>query len=97
MDSAQGDALADLATSIFLEYMYDAEAYGLYVAAPSSKAGTGTAAYKESIANGGMGSEAKDVSATYLDGVLSYDPAFANSYRTVMRLPMWLKALLLIR
>lgn len=79
-----GDALVDLATSIFLEYMYDAEASGLYAAntgyAPSSKGGIETEAYKESIAKGGIGPAAKDISATYPDDVLAYDPVFTNSY-----------------
>ncbi len=85
-----GDPLVDLATSIFLEYMYDAEASGLYAAntgyAPSSKAGLETQAYKDSIAAGGIGPEAKDVSATYPDGVLAYDPVFENSYETRLAL-----------
>lgn len=85
-----GDPLVDLATSIFLEYMYDAEASGLYAAntgyAPSSKAGLETQAYKDSIAAGGIGPEAKDVSATYPDGVLAYDPVFENSYKTRLAL-----------
>ena len=85
-----GDPLVDLATSIFLEYMYDAEASGLYAAntgyAPSSKAGLETQAYKDSIATGGIGPEAKDVSATYPDGVLAYDPVFENSYETRLAL-----------
>lgn len=85
-----GDPLVDLATSIFLEYMYDAEASGLYAAntgyAPSSKAGLETQAYKDSIAAGGIGPEAKDISATYPDGVLAYDPVFENSYETRLAL-----------
>lgn len=83
---SSGDALTDLATSIFLEYMYDAEASGLYAAntgyAPSNKLGLETEAYKESIAEGGIGPMAKDISATYPDEVLAYDPVFANSYET---------------
>lgn len=85
-----GDAAVDLATSIFLEYMYDAEASGLYAAntgyAPSSKAGTQTEAYRQSIAKGGIAAEAKDISATYPDGVLAYDPVFENSYETRLAL-----------
>ena len=85
-----GDPLVDLATSIFLEYMYDAEASGLYAAntgyAPSSKAGLETQAYKDSIAQGGLAAAAKDVSATYPDGVLAYDPVFENSYETRLAL-----------
>lgn len=85
-----GDAMTDLATSIFLEYMYDAEASGLYAAntgyAPSSKGGLDTQAYKDSIAAGGIGPEAKDISATYPDGVLAYDPVFENSYETRLAL-----------
>ena len=85
-----GDPVVDLATSIFLEYMYDAEASGLYAAntgyAPSSKAGLDTEAYKASIAAGGIAAEAKDISATYPDGVLAYDPVFENSYETRLAL-----------
>lgn len=83
---SSGDALTDLATSIFLEFMYDAEASGLYAAntgyAPSNKLGLETEEYKASIAAGGIGPEAKNVSATYPDGVLAYDPVFTNSYET---------------
>ncbi len=83
---SSGDALTDLATSIFLEFMYDAEASGLYAAntgyAPSNKAALETEAYKESIAKGGIGPEAKNISATYPDNVLAYDPVFKNSYET---------------
>lgn len=83
---ATGDALTDLATSIFLEYMYDPEASGLYAAntgyAPSNKLGVETEAYKASIAAGGIGPAAKDVSASYPDGYLAYDPVFENSYET---------------
>ena len=87
---ATGDPLVDLATSIFLEFMYDAEASGLYAAntgyAPSNKAGLETEAYKASIAAGGIGPAAKDISATYPDGVLAYDPVFENSYETRLAL-----------
>ena len=85
-----GDPVVDLATSIFLEFMYDAEASGLYAAntgyAPSNKAGLETEAYKASIAEGGIAAAAKDVSATYPDGVLAYDPVFENSYETRLAL-----------
>ena len=47
-----------------------------------SKAGTQTEAYRQSIAKGGIAAEAKDISATYPDGVLAYDPVFENSYET---------------
>lgn len=96
---ATGDPLVDLATSIFLEFMYDAEASGLYAAntgyAPSNKLGLETEAYKASIAAGGIGPEAKDVSATYPDGILAYDPVFENSYETRQALADIVKALAL--
>lgn len=79
-----GDAITDLAASIFLEYMYSAEASGLYSAetgyAPSNSAGRETQAYRDSIAQGGLAAQTKDVSASYPDGYLAYDPVFANSY-----------------
>ncbi len=81
-----GDELVDLATSIFLEFMYDPDAAALYAAntgyAPSNKASVEKDVYKESIAQGGIGPAAKAISATYPDGVLAYDPVFKNSYET---------------
>lgn len=81
-----GNELVDLATSIFLEFMYDPEAAALYAAntgyAPSNKASLDLSVYKESIEKGGIGPAAKAVSATYPDGILAYDPVFTNSYET---------------
>ncbi len=85
-----GKPLVDLATSIFLEYMYDPEASALYSAgtgyAPSNKASLDIQVYKDSIASGDIPSVAKAVSASYPDGVLAYDPVFTNSYGTRTRL-----------
>ena len=79
-----GDALVDLATSIVLEYLYTAEAGALYSAntgyAPANKAALETDVYKDSIASGNLQAQAKNVSATYPDEYLAYDPVFENSY-----------------
>ncbi len=81
-----GDALTDLATSIFLEYMYNPDAAALYSAntgyAPSNSAALEKQVYKDSVAVPGIGPAAKAVSSTYPDGVLAFDPPFASSYET---------------
>ena len=79
-----GDAAVDLATSIFLEFLYTPEAGALYAAntgyLPANHAGLQEKAFLDCIAKGGINGETKAVCASYPQEWKTYDPVFAESY-----------------
>ncbi|OJF76725.1 MAG: hypothetical protein BKP49_06085 [Treponema sp. CETP13] len=81
-----GDAVTDLATSIFLEFLYTPEASALYAAgtgyAPANAAGVNEQVYKDCIAKGDLNAQAKDVASNYPEDARGFDPVFAESYAT---------------
>jgi len=81
-----GDPIIDLATSIFLEFLYTPEASALYAAntgyAPANAAGLEQQVYKDCIAKGDLNAQAKDVASNYPSDARAYDPVFADSYET---------------
>lgn len=81
-----GDAVTDLASSIFLEFLYTPEASALYAAgtgyAPANAAGVNEQSYKDCIAKGDLNAQAKDVASNYPAEARGYDPVFADSYET---------------
>ncbi len=81
---SSGDAATDLATSIFLEFLYTPQASAVYAAntgyAPSNTAAENEQIYKDCIASNSINAQAKNVAANYPGDYLGFDPVFASSY-----------------
>lgn len=79
-----GDDLTDLATSIFLEFLYTPEASALYASktgyAPSNSAALDEQVYKDCIAADDLNARAKNVASNYDEDARGFDPVFDNSY-----------------
>jgi multiple sugar transport system substrate-binding protein len=85
-----GNPIVDLATSIFLEFLYTPEASALYAVktgyAPSNEMAKKEQIYKDFLAENNLKTQTKEISANYPAEYRGFDPIFSNSYITRVEL-----------